>query len=99
MSEAEHTPTIRTERLLLMPATEFQRRGYATEAVRGMTKFAFRDLRVQAVVGLTIPSLIPSIGVLKKAEFRFEGEGSDPHAPEGEVVLRYVLTRDRFTGA
>ena len=78
---------------------EFQRRGYATEAVRGMTKFAFRDLRVQAVVGLTIPSLIPSIGVLKKAEFRFEGEGSDPHAPEGEVVLRYVLTRDRFTGA
>lgn len=71
---------------------EFQR-------VRGMTKFAFRDSRVQAVVGQTIPSLIPSIGVLQKAEFRFEGEGSDPHAPEGEVVLRYVLTRDRFNDA
>lgn len=73
-----------------------QRRGFATEVVRGMTKFAFGDARVRSVVGQTIPSLAGSIGVLKKAGFDFDGEGSDPHAPEGESVIRYVMSRDRY---
>ena len=73
-----------------------QRRGYATEAVRGMTKFAFEDARVQKVVGQTIPSLVGSIGVLEKAGFDFAGDGNDPHAPEGESVLRYVMSRERY---
>lgn len=59
---------IRTERLLLMSATEGQ-------------------------------LLIPSIGVLEKAKFPFDCEGSGAHAPEGEVVLRYALTRERFNDA
>ena len=72
-----------------------QRRGFATEAVRGMTKFAFEDARVRAVVGQTILSLAGSIGVLEKAGFDFDGEGNDPHAPDGESVIRYVLSRER----
>ena len=75
-----------------------QRRGFATEAVRGMTKFAFEDARVRTVVGQTIPSLVGSIGVLEKAGFDFDGEGSDPHAHEGESVVRYVLSRERYAG-
>ena len=72
-----------------------QRCGFATEAVRGMTKFAFEDARVRAVVGQTILSLAGSIGVLEKAGFDFDGEGNDPHAPDGESVIRYVLSRER----
>src|SRR2546430_7828325 len=45
----------------------FQRQGYATEAVRGMTRFAFGDPRVTTVVGQTIPSLVGSIGGLEQA--------------------------------
>ena len=74
----------------------YQRMGYATEAVRGMTQFAFGDPRVTTVVGQTIPSLVASIGVLQKAGFLFDGEGNDPHAPEGETVLRFTLTRERY---
>ena len=74
----------------------YQRQGYATEAVHAMTDFAFADPRVQAVVGQTLPSLIPSIGVLEKAGFVFDGEGSDPQVPTDQTVLRYVLTRERY---
>jgi ribosomal-protein-alanine N-acetyltransferase len=76
--------------------SSYQRHGYATEAVRGMTSFAFRHESVTTVVGQTIPSLLGSIGVLERAGFVFDGEGSDPHAPEGETVLRYTLTRTRY---
>jgi [ribosomal protein S5]-alanine N-acetyltransferase len=74
----------------------YQRQGYATEVVRGMMSFAFADARVNTVVGQTIPSLIASIGVLEKAGFLFDGTGDDPYAPEGETVLRYIFTRERY---
>ena len=74
----------------------YQRQGYATEAVHGMTAFAFANPRVHTVVGQTLPSLIPSIGVLEKAGFQFDGEGSDPQVPADQRVLRYVLTRERY---
>ena len=61
-----------------------------------MCDFAFADPRVKTVVGQTIPSLVGSIGVLERSGFSFDGAGSDPHAPEGEDVLRYVLTRERY---
>jgi len=77
----------------------YQRRGYATEAVRGMATFAFAHPRVTTVVGQTIQTLVGSIGVLEKAGFLFDGEGNDPHAPEGEPVLRYVLSRRRYNEA
>ena len=72
---------------------EFQRRGYATEAVRAWIAFAFTDPRVQAVVGQTLASLTPSIGVLEKTGFTLDGAGADAGAPEGERVIRYVLPR------
>src|SRR5579872_1010678 len=40
---------------------ERRRRGYATEAVRGMLTFAFADSRVRTVIGQTLPSLPASI--------------------------------------
>jgi len=75
---------------------DHQRLGYATEAVEGWLRFAFTSPQVKMVVGQTLPSLIASIGVLEKLGFRFAGSGSDPHAPEGEEVIRYEMTRAEF---
>ncbi|HEV3141207.1 MAG TPA: GNAT family protein [Vicinamibacterales bacterium] len=75
---------------------ERRRRGYATEATRGLLAFAFASPRVMTVIGQTLPSLVGSIGVLEKAGFEFVGAGDDPHAPPGEQVIRYAITRDRW---
>lgn len=73
---------------------EYQRRGYATEAVLGLVAFALAPPRVRTVVGQTLPHLTPSIRVLEKAGFRYVGDGHDPHAPAGERVIRYERSRD-----
>lgn len=57
---------------------EFQRKGFASEAVRGFLDYAYADPRVTAVVAETLPDLAPSIGVLEKTGFAFEGDGSEP---------------------
>jgi len=75
---------------------ERHRRGYATEATRGLLTFAFSDPRVHTVIGQTLTTLAASIGVLEKAGLRFAGAGTDPHAPEGAQVIRYAITRDEW---
>jgi RimJ/RimL family protein N-acetyltransferase len=74
---------------------ERHRRGYATEATRGLLAFAFADPLVHTVIGQTMMTLEASIGVLEKAGFRFTGAGNDPHAPEGQVI-RYAITREEW---
>lgn len=75
---------------------EFQRQGYASEAVEGWLTLAFADSSIRTVVGQTLASLIPSIGVLEKAGFRLAGPGADEGAPEGEQVVRYELAREEY---
>ena len=65
-----------------------RRRGYATEACRGLIAWALRDGRVRMVTAETFPNLKPSIGVMKKLGMRFLGRGSK--------VIRYGMTRDEF---
>jgi len=69
---------------------EHQRRGYATEAVRGLLARAFALAEVRRVIADTLPALEPSIGVLVKSGFRLIGEGSAPG------VVRFELTREAF---
>jgi ribosomal-protein-alanine N-acetyltransferase len=69
---------------------QFQRRGYASEAVAGFLEYAFSDARVREVIAETLPELTPSIGVLEKNGFAFVGNGS------GEGVIRYRLKRDEW---
>ena len=66
---------------------DHQRRGYATETVRGLLGFAFADPRVTRVIAETLPELEPSKGVLGKTGFRFIGQGSEPG------VIRYEIAR------
>jgi ribosomal-protein-alanine N-acetyltransferase len=67
--------------------TEHQRRGYASEAVRGLVARAFAAPGVRRVIAETLPELTPSIGVLRKCGFELIGEGSEPG------VIRFELTR------
>ena len=65
----------------------YQRRGYASEAVRALIERAFADTRVTRVLAETYPELAPSLGVMKKTGFTYAGPGSEVR------VVRYELTR------
>lgn len=72
---------------------EHQRKGYATEAVRGMVTHSFAIAGVERVIAETLAELEPSIGVLRKCGFR---PAADPSSPE---VIRFELTRGMFESA
>lgn len=66
-----------------------QRRGYAPEAVRALLAWAFSHPEVSAVIAHTLPELVPSIRVLEKCGFAFDGESTE----DGMRVVRYRLPR------
>ena len=67
--------------------SDHRRRGYASEATRGLLGNAFANPAVKRAIAETLPELAPSIGVLEKLGFRLIGEGSEPG------VIRFELTR------
>jgi RimJ/RimL family protein N-acetyltransferase len=66
---------------------DHQRKGYASEAVRGLLTHAFAVPAVQRIIAETFPELTGSIGVLRKCGFRPLGAGSEPG------VIRFELRR------
>jgi ribosomal-protein-alanine N-acetyltransferase len=66
---------------------EYQRRGYASEAVEALVAWAFLQQGVLRVIAETYPVLIGSIGVLRKTGFREIGPGSE------EGVIRFERLR------
>ncbi|MBV9959194.1 MAG: GNAT family N-acetyltransferase [Acidobacteria bacterium] len=69
---------------------EFQKRGYATEAVGGLIRWAFSHTPVARVIAETYPELQKSVRVMLKNGLVFIGDGSEPR------VIRYELTRQAF---
>jgi len=69
-------------------AVEYQRRGYATEAVRALLGRAFADEKVVGVTATTYATLEPSIRVLRKAGFALIGQDS------ARGLLQYERRRD-----
>ncbi|HEV8201302.1 MAG TPA: GNAT family protein [Candidatus Polarisedimenticolia bacterium] len=67
--------------------SDHQRRGYASEAVRGLVQRAFARPDIQRITAQTLPELEPSIGVLLKCGFRHAGAGAEPGA------IRFDLLR------
>jgi RimJ/RimL family protein N-acetyltransferase len=57
---------------------DYQRLGYASEAVRGLLARAFAVPEVRRVIAETLPELEPSIGVLRKCGFVPAESGSEP---------------------
>jgi ribosomal-protein-alanine N-acetyltransferase len=70
--------------------TDHRRRGYASEAVRGLVARAFRVPGLRRVIAETLPELTASIGVLRKCGFELIGEGSEPG------VIRFERTRAAY---
>lgn len=73
----------------ILPA--HRRRGYAVEATAALIARAFAVPSVTRVIAETLPELVPSIGVMEKLGFTFEGDGSEPG------VIRFTLPRERWT--
>jgi RimJ/RimL family protein N-acetyltransferase len=69
---------------------DYQRLGFASEAVAGLVGWAFSHPEVQLVTAETLPSLFASIRVLERNGFHLIGEGSE------EGVIRYC--RKRLSG-
>jgi ribosomal-protein-alanine N-acetyltransferase len=64
---------------------DWQRRGFAGEALAALVEWMRGDPRVQTVVGETYPHLIPSIRTMEHCGFTFAGAGS------GEGIIKYEL--------
>ncbi len=62
--------------------SEYQRKGYATEAVRSMLKWAISSLKKEKIIAHTYPHLKASIRVLEKNGFSFKGKGQE----EGTIL-------------
>ena len=65
----------------------YQRRGFATEAVHKLTGWAFSHHNVREVCAETMPHLSQSIRVLEKNGFKRSGSGSETG------VVRYAIQR------
>jgi RimJ/RimL family protein N-acetyltransferase len=70
---------------------EYRGRGYATEAARGLTEFAFASGRVRLVRAHSRPDNSASARVLEKCGFRRVGQVTDP---EDGLVWRWERPRD-----
>lgn len=57
---------------------EYQRQGYASEAVAALIAWAFTQPSARRIIAETYPELIGSLGVLKKLGFKPIDGGSEP---------------------
>lgn len=69
---------------------EFQRKGFATEAVARLVGWAFSHHNVSEVCAETLPHLVQSINVLQKNGFELTGAGSETG------VIRYAIKRSNL---
>ncbi len=68
--------------------SDYQNKGYATEAVRSMLQWAFSSLKKDCIIAHTYPYMEASIRVLEKNGFLFKETGS------GDGILTYELQRE-----
>jgi RimJ/RimL family protein N-acetyltransferase len=71
---------------------QFQKQGYATEAVAGMIAWAFQHADVRAVRAQTLPNLVASIAVMKRNGFEFMCESEE----DGLQTVVYELPRETW---
>jgi RimJ/RimL family protein N-acetyltransferase len=76
-------------------AHDYWGRGLATEGARGMVRFAFEELRLDALVAFTVPQNVRSLRVMAKLGMTHDpAEDFDhPRLPEGHRLRRHVLYR------
>jgi RimJ/RimL family protein N-acetyltransferase len=75
---------------------EYRGRGLATEAARGLARYAFSHPQVQTVQAHTLPDGKESIRVLEKLGMKLVGTF---HDPEDGDVLRWRVERKDYAEA
>jgi RimJ/RimL family protein N-acetyltransferase len=70
--------------------SDYQRKGFATEAVARLVVWAFSHHNVNEVCAETLPHLVQSIRVLQKNGFELTGAGSETG------VIRYAINRSNL---
>jgi RimJ/RimL family protein N-acetyltransferase len=65
---------------------EYQRRGYATEAVSALLKWIFSFAHVRSINAQTFPHLAGSLGVLRRLGFVAAGDGAEPGAVRFRLI-------------
>jgi RimJ/RimL family protein N-acetyltransferase len=71
---------------------EYRRRGYALEAARGLSHYAFSHPEVKTIMAHTLPDGASSIKVLKKLGMKLAGTVNDPE--DGEVLQWKMERKD-----
>ena len=74
-------------------ASEYWNRGFATEAVHGMIRYAFAHEEVRSVMAHTLAEKNASNSVLQKVGMKFITEVDDPE--EGKI-WRWQISRDEY---
>jgi len=76
-------------------ASEFWRRGLATEGARAVIDHAFRVLSLPALVSFTVPANLPSRRVMEKLGMTHDpaDDFDHPLLQEGHALRRHVLYR------
>lgn len=79
-------------------ATEYQKRGYMTEAVKAVLEFGFNKIDLHRVQISTKEINAPSKRVIEKCGFKYEGTLRDYFFFDGEYVgrLYYSMLKDEF---
>lgn len=79
-------------------ATEYQKRGYMTEAVRAILDFGFNKIGLHRVQISTKEINVPSKRVIEKCGFKYEGTLRDFFYYNGEYVgrLYYSMLKSEF---
>ena len=75
---------------------EYRRRGFATEAARGLARYAFSHPQIQIVQAHTLPDGKESIRVLEKLGMKLVGTF---HDPEDGDVLRWRVERKDYVSS
>ena len=76
-------------------AHAYWRQGLATEGARAVAHHAFNDLRVRALVSLTVPRNLRSRRVMEKLRMTYDpaDDFDHPTLPEGHPLRRHLLYR------
>jgi RimJ/RimL family protein N-acetyltransferase len=73
--------------------TKFERKGYALEASKLVLAFAFEQLHVENIAGITVPANIKSITLLERLGMEFV---KNIVSQNGEALLHYQIHRDKW---
>ena len=72
---------------------EFWGRGIATEALRGITEYAFRTLHLTRVFAVPFTTSVSSVRVLEKAGFICEGRLRRSAIKNGQILDQWIYAR------